>query len=58
VAAKKQNKIMRSLRLDAEQDRLLKDIKARDGIPESEQIRRGLMLWFAQKGAVKPKRKR
>ena len=32
-------------------------IKARDGIPESEQIRRGLLLWFAQKG-VKPKGKK
>ena len=54
---KKANKVMRSLRLDPEQDRLLKDIKARDGIPESEQIRRGLALWFAQKGVVKSKRK-
>ena len=51
------NKIMISLRLDAEHSRLLKAIKARDGIPESEQIRRALMLWFAQKGVLKPKRK-
>jgi len=50
------NKIMYSLRLDPDHARLLKAIKARDGIPESEQIRRGLLLWFAQKG-VKPKRK-
>ena len=50
------NKIMHSLRLDPEHSRLLKLIKERDGIPESEQMRRGLLLWFAQKG-VKPKRK-
>ena len=48
---------MISLRLDAEHSRLLKAIKARDGIPESEQIRRGLMLWFEQKGVLKSKRK-
>jgi hypothetical protein len=47
---------MYSIRLDPEDSRLLKAIKARDGIPESEQIRRGLLLWFAQKG-VKPKKK-
>jgi len=45
---------MYSLRLDPADARLLKQTKARDGIPESEQIRRGLKLWFAQKG-VKPK---
>jgi len=48
---------MISLRLDVEHSRWLKAIKARDGIPESEQIRRALMLWFAQKGVLKPKRK-
>ena len=52
------NKIMYSLRLDPEQAQLLKAIKARDGIPESEQIRRGLLLWFEQKGVLKPKRKK
>ena len=50
-------KIMYSLRLDPAQSRLLKAIKARDGIPESEQIRRALAIWFAQKGVSKPKRK-
>lgn len=49
---------MISLRLDPEQARLLKAIKARDGIPESEQIRRALATWFEQKGVVKPKKKR
>ncbi len=47
------NKIMYSLRLDPAHARLLKQIKARDGVPESEQIRRGLLLWFAQKGVLK-----
>ena len=48
---------MYSLRLDPEQARLLKVIKARDGIPESEQIRRALVVWFEQKGVMKAKRK-
>ena len=47
---------MYSLRLDPELAALLKLVKERDGIPESEQIRRGLMLWFQQKGVLKPKR--
>jgi hypothetical protein len=51
-------KIMYSLRLEPEQARLLKAIKARDGIPESEQIRRALMIWFEQKGVLKPKKNR
>ena len=51
------NKIMYSLRLEPEQARMLKTIKARDGVPESEQIRRALMIWFEQKGVLKPKRK-
>ncbi len=57
------SKIMYSLRLDPHLARLLKAVKARDGIPESEQIRRALAIWFEQKGmlkprTVKPKRKR
>jgi hypothetical protein len=51
-------KIMYSVRLDPLHARLLKEIKARDGIPESEQIRRALLIWFEQKGVLKPKRKR
>ena len=51
-------KIMISLRLDPEHSRLLKEIKARDGIPESEQIRRALLVWFEQKGVLKAKRKK
>jgi Arc/MetJ-type ribon-helix-helix transcriptional regulator len=47
-----------SLRLDPESARLLKELKFRDGISESEQIRRALRLWFEQKGVLekaKPK---
>lgn len=49
--------VPRSFRIDSTQARRLKQIKARDGIPESEQIRRALDLWFQQKGVFKPKRK-
>ena len=51
-------KVMYSLRLDADLARLLKVIKARDGIPESEQIRRALLIWFDRKGALKPRPRR
>ena len=47
---------MYSLGLDPRNARLLKTIKVRDGIPESEQIRRGLLLWFAQKGVTLKKK--
>jgi hypothetical protein len=33
--------------------RVLKDIKSRDGIPVSEQIRQALEMWFLSKGAQK-----
>jgi hypothetical protein len=46
-----------SVRLDPELISRMREIKARDGVPESEQIRRGLQLWFEQKG-VKPKGKK
>ena len=48
---------MYSLRLDPDHARLLKVVKARDGIPESEQIRRALVIWFEQKGLLKLKRR-
>jgi Ribbon-helix-helix protein, copG family len=48
---------MYSLRLDHDLARLLKDVKARDGISESEQIRRALRRWFEQKGVLKRKRR-
>ena len=34
----------------------LKVLKERDGIPESEQIRRGIKLWLESKGIKTPKR--
>lgn len=36
----------------------LKRIKARDGISESEQIRRGIRLWLESQAPVKAGRKR
>ena len=44
-----------TLKLDEELIAAMKAIKARDGIPESEQIRRGLQRWLDAKG--KPARK-
>ena len=52
------DKVMYSIRMDPAHKRLLEQVKARDGIPESEQIRRALGLWFAEKGVIKPKQKR
>ena len=48
---------MYSLRLHPELAGLLKALKERDGIPEAEQIRRSLRLWFESKGMLKPKAK-
>lgn len=48
---------MYALRLDTDLRELLRRVKARDGISESEQIRRALKLWFKQKGVLKPKQK-
>ena len=52
------NKVMISLRVEPELARLLKLVKERDGVPESEQARRGLRLYFQQKGLLKPPNKR
>jgi hypothetical protein len=46
-----------TLKIDPELLDALKAIKERDGISESEQIRRGIRLWLDQKG-VKPGRQR
>jgi hypothetical protein len=48
---------MYSLRLDPDLASMLKEVKRRDGVSESEQIRRALMIWFKQKGVLKAKRK-
>jgi hypothetical protein len=53
-----QNKVMYSLRLDADLKKALETVKERDGIPHTEQIRRALLLWFDHKGVTvrKPSR--
>jgi hypothetical protein len=48
---------MYSLRLDPDLAGMLKALKERDGIPESEQIRRAIRLWFAEKGLTTRKAK-
>ena len=53
----KPKKNVYSLRLDPELSGLLKALKERDGIPESEQIRRALRMWFESKGMLKLKAK-
>lgn len=47
-----------TLKIDEELLAALREIKVRDGIPESEQIRRGIKLWLAQYGVTKQDRKR
>ncbi len=49
------NKIVYSLRLDPADAKLLEQIKERDGVPASEQIRRGLRLWFGTRFGAKLK---
>jgi hypothetical protein len=44
--------------IDDELKQALAAIKERDGISESEQIRRALKAWVAEKGEKKPERKR
>jgi hypothetical protein len=44
--------------IDDEQRAGLQAIKARDGIPESEQIRRAVDEWLEKKGVTKAERKR
>jgi hypothetical protein len=48
-----------TLKIDQELLDALRHVKIRDGVSESEQIRRGIRLWLAQKGiGVKSERKR
>ena len=47
-----------TLKIDPELLAALREIKARDGISESEQIRRGIQLWLESKGGRKTERKR
>ncbi len=47
-----------NFRIDADLDAGLKRVKERDGIAESEQIRRALREWLGKKGVMKAERKR
>ena len=48
-----------TLKIDLELLDALRSVKERDGVTESEQIRRGIQLWLKSKGIkVKPERKR
>jgi hypothetical protein len=41
---------LHSFKMEPEMALALKAIKQRDGIAESEQIRRGILLWLSSKG--------
>ena len=51
---------MHSFYLDPDLARGLKRLKARDGIPESEQVRRAIRMWLDAKGlnSRRPARKK
>src|SRR5262245_15227308 len=44
--------------IDPDLAHALKQVKARDGVAESEQVRRALRTWFERRGVLKPERKR
>ena len=47
-----------TFRLDDDLIEGLKVVQERDGIPPSEQARRGIRMWLEAKGVMKPERKR
>jgi hypothetical protein len=47
---------MRNFRIDAELAAGLKLLREREGIPESEQIRRGIRMWLESRGVVSGKK--
>ena len=47
-----------TLKIDQELLDALRQVKTRDGISESEQIRRGIRLWLESKSVVKVDRER
>ena len=47
-----------TLKIDPELLAALRAVKVRDGISESEQIRRGIRLWLNSKGIMKSEPKR
>ena len=44
--------------IDPDLAEALKQVKADEGVAESEQIRRALRAWFQAKGVIKAERKR
>lgn len=51
-------KVRYNFMIEESQRDALRDIKERDGIAESEQIRRAIADWLESKGGVKAERKR
>jgi hypothetical protein len=47
-----------AFRIDAALLASLQDIKRRDGVPVSEQVRRALQAWVESRGVTKTERKR
>jgi hypothetical protein len=47
-----------SFYIDPDQRASLTEVKERDGISESEQIRRAIATWLESKGVIKAERKR
>ena len=48
-----------TFRIDDELLDALREVKERDGVPQSEQIRRAILMWLESKGvSVKTERKR
>jgi hypothetical protein len=51
------HKKMYTFAIDFDLAKGLKFVKARDGVPESEQVRRGVAMWLRSKGVkLKPKK--
>lgn len=47
-----------TIRLDDDLLEGLQELKERDGVPVSEQVRRAIQAWLEAKGIRKPERKR
>ena len=47
-----------TFRLETELMHALQIVKERDGIPVTEQVRRGILMWLESKGVKKAERKR
>jgi len=47
-----------AVRVSVEMSAALREVQARDGVPISEQVRRGLRLWLDSRGVMKTDQKR